>query len=86
MFLQAVAVGQSALAQSILGSWQKAPKLARDDYERFIKAVSSLLGGEASTEEVQEAASIVWQELKDVSPSAQQLEGRGSAKIVQAYK
>lgn len=45
-------MGGSKLAVSILGSWQSAPKAARDAYERFVAAVSALLGGEASSEEV----------------------------------
>ena len=49
---QGTAVGGSELAVSILGSWQAAPKAARDAYERFVMAVSALLGGEASSEEV----------------------------------
>lgn len=49
---QGTAVGGSKLAISILGPWQSAPKAARDAYERFVVAVSALLGGEASSEEV----------------------------------
>ena len=50
--LQGTGVGSSALAVSILGPWRSAPKAARDAYERFVMAVSALLGGEASSEEV----------------------------------
>ena len=51
--MQAAAVGSSPLALALLGPWTKAPKQARDDYERFIRSVSRLLGGEAPFEEVQ---------------------------------
>lgn len=53
--LQAAGLGSSPLAQQLLGLWARAPKQARDEYERFIRTVSSLLGGEASSEEVQVA-------------------------------
>ena len=57
--LQAAGVGSSPLARALLGPWAKAPKQARDDYERFIRTVSSLLGGEASSEEVQVSNTLV---------------------------
>ncbi|CAL8464110.1 g3645 [Coccomyxa elongata] len=57
-------LGSSPLARKVLGSWTSAPKLARDDYERYLKTVSSLLGGEASSEELQATAEAVWEALK----------------------
>ena len=51
--MQAATLGSSPLAQKLLGSWTSAPKSARDDYEVYMKTVSSLLGGEASSEELQ---------------------------------
>ncbi len=51
--MQAATLGSSPLARKVLGSWTSAPKLARDDYERYLQTVSFLLGGEASSEELQ---------------------------------
>jgi len=76
--LQASAVGASPLAASILGPWARAPKAAREDYERYVAAVSALLGGEAASEEVQEAASVAWDVLQAAPPLAK-LKGRGSS-------
>jgi len=56
-------VGGSELAVSILGSWQSAPKAARDAYERFVAAVSALLGGEASSEEVAVLLTLLFFEI-----------------------
>ncbi len=78
---QAAAVGDSDLAVSILGPWVRAPRAARDAYERFVAAVSSLLGGEASSEEVHEAGRVVWSTLTD-APSRERTQGRGSAAAV----
>ncbi len=51
--MQAATIGTSPLAQKLLGSWSKAPKAARDDYEHYMKMVSSLLGGEDTPEALQ---------------------------------
>ncbi len=56
-------MGGSELAVSILGSWQSAPKAARDAYERFVAAVSALLGGEASSEEVAVLLTLLFFEI-----------------------
>ena len=61
-------MGSSALAQALLGPWARAPKQARTDYERFIRAVSSLLGGEASSEEVQVSAPRLAVPLVELMP------------------
>lgn len=74
---QAAAVGGSKLAASVLGPWARAPKAAREDYERYIAAVAALLGGEADGEEVQEAAAAAYGILQSAPPAAK-LKGRGS--------
>jgi hypothetical protein len=51
--VQETAIGTSYLAQRLVGRWTAAPKRAREDYEHFIGMVSSLLGGEASSEELE---------------------------------
>ncbi len=50
-------MGSSPLARALLGPWARTPKQARSDYERFIRTVSGLLGGETSSEEVQVSTS-----------------------------
>ena len=74
-------MGGSDLAISILGPWARAPRAARDAYERYVAAVSSLLGGEASSEEVHEAGRVVWSTLADAPPRGP-TQGRGSAAAV----
>ena len=78
-------MGGSDLALSILGPWSRAPKTARDVYERFVAAVSSLLGGEASSEEVHEAGRVVWSTLSD-APPREPRRGRGSAAALQQIR
>ena len=70
-------MGGSKLAAAVLGTWARAPKAARDDYELYIASVSALLGGEAGAEEVQEAAAAAYGVLKTAPPVAK-LKGRGS--------
>lgn len=70
-------MGTSPLAQALLGAWARAPKQARDDYERFLRAVSGLLGGEASSEEVQVSSACC-------SPSRLELCWAGQARLAAA--
>jgi hypothetical protein len=51
------------VAEALGGTWAHVPKGARADFERFMRAVSRLLGGESGSEEVAETALVVWQEL-----------------------
>ena len=69
---QAIAVGSSPLALALLGPWAKAPKQARDDYERFVRSVSRLLGGEAPFEEVQVCSGVCHWLNVYLKPGAQQ--------------
>lgn len=45
--------GRSALAQKLLGPWGSASRAARADLSRFLQLVSRILGGEASSQEVE---------------------------------
>ena len=45
--------GRSALAQRLLGPWATAPKSARTEFAHFLQLVSKILGGEASSQEVE---------------------------------
>lgn len=83
--MQASKVGASELAASILGPWGRAPKAGRDAYERYLAAVSALLGGEASSQEVQAAAAAAWPTLQRL-PSPEQLQGRGSAAAMEPIR
>ena len=51
--LQAGQGGRSALAQKLLGPWASAPRSARADFSRYLQLVARLLGGEASSQEVE---------------------------------
>ncbi|KAK9814715.1 hypothetical protein WJX72_010327 [[Myrmecia] bisecta] len=85
---QAHGVGTSALAREVLGEWTKAPKAAREDYEHFVRAVSRLLGGESSAQEVQESAALVWALLKK-APGPDELAKKtpkGAAAAMQPFK
>lgn len=53
-----------------------APKAAREDYERFVKTVSGLLGGETEVQEVHEAARAVWDALRTVPSNADPITAR----------
>lgn len=53
---QGKAVGASQLAEELLGPWSSAPRAAHEDYERFVRLVAQLLGGEAPAEDVQVSA------------------------------
>ena len=46
-------MGTSQLATQLLGAWSAAPRAAREDYERFVRLVARLLGGEAPADDVQ---------------------------------
>lgn len=83
--LQPPRIGASELASSILGPWERAPKAGRDAYERYLAAVSALLGGEASAGEVQAAAAAAWPVLQRLPP-AEQLRGRGSATALEPIR
>lgn len=74
--LQTSIPGSSKLAQKLIGSWAKAPKAARSDYEQYIKAVAGCLGGEASSAEVHEAAVAVWDTLQTAPPPEKLQKGR----------
>ena len=50
---QVKALGTSQLATEVLGVWSAAPRAAREDYERFVRLVARLLGGEAPADDVQ---------------------------------
>lgn len=66
--LQVSGPGTSKLAQKLIGAWSKAPKAAKQDYEKFIKAVLACLDGESSSAEVQEASTGVWNALQSAPP------------------
>ena len=53
VMLQAGQGGRSALAQKLLGPWVSAPRSARADFTRYLQLVARLLGGEASSQEVE---------------------------------
>lgn len=53
VLLQAGQGGRSALAQRLLGPWASAPRSARADFSRYLQLVARLLGGEASSQEVE---------------------------------
>ena len=50
-------MGTSQLATEVLGAWSAAPRAAREDYERFVRLVAHLLGGEAPADDVQAGSS-----------------------------
>ena len=57
VMLQAGQGGRSALAQKLLGPWSNAPRSARADFSRYLQLVARLLGGEASSQEVEVGSS-----------------------------
>eukprot|EP00887_Chlorella_sp_A99_P000213 scaffold13.g213.t1 len=61
---------RAALVRATLGSWEGAPKAAREDFERYVRGVAQqLLGGEASSsEEVAASAQLAWQALRGLPP------------------
>jgi hypothetical protein len=74
-----------ALGDKLLGGWVGAPKAARDDYERFVRAVAGLLGGQASAEEVQASVAVVWHALRNAPPPAV-MQGWGAAAALQSIR
>ncbi|GIL81338.1 hypothetical protein Vretifemale_10407, partial [Volvox reticuliferus] len=42
------------------GIWEKAPRAARDEYDKFLTAVSSAVEGEHSSTDLRELAGVVW--------------------------
>ncbi|CAK0786311.1 hypothetical protein CVIRNUC_009524 [Coccomyxa viridis] len=56
--------GRSALAQRLLGPWASAPRSARADFSRYLQLVARLLGGEASSQEVEKYAAEAWEALR----------------------
>ena len=50
-------MGTTQLATELLGAWSAAPRAAREDYERFVRLVARLLGGEAPADDVQVSSS-----------------------------
>ena len=65
------------LIAAILGA--KPPKAARDEYDRFLKAVGGCLGGEAPFDEVSDSARAVWGALQRVPQPAAKVQARLSA-------
>ena len=86
MPLQAAGRGTSQLAAAILGSWAKAPRLAKEAYEGFMRSVALLLGGESASEEVRAAAPAVWDALQDAPSEGSLPVGRGAQKVLAPYK
>eukprot|EP00803_Ostreobium_quekettii_P005866 evm.model.scf_17.6 EVM.evm.TU.scf_17.6 scf_17:76728-98390(+) len=76
------APGRTPLAQHILGEWMKAPKAAKQTYENFLKVVSELVGGEHSSDELQEYAATVWG-VRNLAPPKDKIKGRGSTAALQ---
>ena len=58
-----VSSARSELVGAVLGSWAGAPKAAREEFEKYMRAVAQLLGGESSSEQVAAAAAIAWRAL-----------------------
>ena len=77
--LQTSGPGTSKLAQRLIGPWAKAPKAAKQDYEKFVKAVLKCLGGEPSSAEVLEASTGVWNALQSAPPPEKLQQSRLSA-------
>lgn len=77
--LQTSGPGTSKLAQRLIGPWAKAPKAAKQDYEKFVKAVLVCLGGEPSSAEVLEASTGVWNALQSAPPPEKLQQSRLSA-------
>ena len=65
------------LAAAFIGA--KPPKAARDEYDRFLKAVGGCLGGEAPFDEVSESARAVWGALLRIPQPAAKAQARLSA-------
>ena len=87
VLLQTSSPGSSKLAQQLIGSWVKAPKAARSEYEQYIKAIAGCLGGEVSTAELQERAAAVWDALQHAPPPEKLQQGRTSlAGAVRPYR
>ena len=71
---------RSQLIASTLGDWKTSPKAARDAFDTYIHAVSKLLGGEASSAEVSEAAMTAWDALSALpAVSAEDIRRKGAA-------
>ena len=87
VLLQTSSPGSSKLAQQLIGLWIRAPKAARSEYEQFIKAIAGSLGGEISTDELQERAAAVWDTLQHApSPEKLQLGRTSLAGAVRPYR
>ncbi|GAX76248.1 hypothetical protein CEUSTIGMA_g3692.t1 [Chlamydomonas eustigma] len=76
---------RSDLALVILGPWDKAPRPAREAYEKFLVSVRKLLDGEMSSGELHEAAGLAWGVLSLLSPP-EKARGRGNQLVLKPYK
>ncbi|PRW32956.1 activating signal cointegrator 1 complex subunit 3 isoform B [Chlorella sorokiniana] len=77
-----VSSARSELVAAVLGSWAGAPKAARDEFEKYIRASAHLLGGESSSEEVAAAATVAWRALMAHPPDT----SRGRAPLAALAK
>eukprot|EP01018_Ginkgo_biloba_P014054 Gb_18049 [translate_table: standard] len=66
----ATLVGNSDLAQKIIREWGTAPSDVRQTYEQFLAAVSELMDGDVSTEELHESAADIYNILHDFDDDA----------------
>ncbi|KAG0625562.1 hypothetical protein M758_2G065100 [Ceratodon purpureus] len=60
------AVGSSELARRLVPSWDDAPAQIRHAYEQYLVAVSELLDGEVSSDELQQSASLIYDVIYDL--------------------
>ncbi|GBG84220.1 hypothetical protein CBR_g38192 [Chara braunii] len=60
-------VGRSEFARKIIPSWDTAPQEARTTYEEFLGVIGEVTGGEMQSEEIHQAADVIYEHLCDAN-------------------
>lgn len=78
--------GHSGLAVRLLGDPAKVPKGAREQYQGFLLSVGHLMAAEASSEELQSAATVVWDALQQLPAAVEPARGREASRRLKQAK
>ncbi|GLC43291.1 hypothetical protein PLESTM_001454600 [Pleodorina starrii] len=80
------AAAEGSLLSELFGDCpEKAPRAARDDYDKFLKAVSSAVEGEHSSTDLRELASAVWRTWAPLEPPDTS-RGRGMQQAIKPHR
>ncbi len=78
-------VKSASLAGRLIG--EAPPKAARDVYDRYLRSVAVLLGGEAGPEEVEASAGSIWDQMAQLpSYSTAKIGHQGLANQLKPYR